>query len=240
MKASRSGRASQANWRRGRSRRPAPPTDRRKLVVFAGIAAVLVVAGLIVLGGVLRKDDTVQFASPAEGFVLGSPDAPVLITAWEDFQCPVCKTANASVLKQIDAEYVSTGKVRIQFRQFPFLGDESAWAAEASQCAADQQMFWAYHDVLFNAQRAENSGAFSKTHLKYMAADVGLDTIAFETCFDEGRHRDSVQAEKSEGAKLGVAGTPTFFVDGQRVADWRDYAAFKTLIERALAKRDGS
>lgn len=239
--ASRSGRVSQSTWRRGRRRRPPPPrrSDRRKLAAIAAVLAGVIVVGLILLGGVLRRDESVQFSSPAEGFILGSADAPVLITAWEDFQCPVCKAANTSVLKRIEEEYVSAGKVRIQFRQFPFLGDESYAAAEASQCAADQGMFWPYHDALFNAQGAENSGAFSKSNLKKIAAETGLAEAEFSACLDEGRHRDSVRAEKAVGEDLGVNATPTFFVEDQRVVDWRDYTAFKALIERALAKAAG-
>jgi protein-disulfide isomerase len=198
--------------------------------------ATAVVAGLIVLGGVLRKDSpTVQHTASATGFFLGQPDAPVLITAWEDFQCPVCKAANASVLKQIEDEYVSTGKVRIQYRQFPFLGPESTAAAEASQCAADQGKFWDFHDALFNAQRAENSGAYTKANLKKIAAGAGIDSMMFDKCVDESQHKESVQAEKKIGVDLGVNATPTFFVNGTQVKDWRDAASFKALIENALA-----
>ncbi len=226
--------------RRGDHQRPRR-SARRRLVLLAGAAAVSVVLALILLGDALRGGDSDLQArqAPASGFVLGSADAPVLITAWEDFQCPVCKLANTSVLQRIAAEYVNTGKARIQFRQFPFLGQESVWAAEASQCAADQHLFWDYHDAVFAAQRAENSGVFSKANLKKMAASVGLDTVAFDGCLDGGQHEDSVQAELQEGKKLGIDGTPTFFVNGKRVPDWRDYATFKALIDRALAEGEG-
>jgi len=225
--------------RAGQRRGPGPQrrrSQRRRLVALAAAAAAAAVVALILLGDALRDGSGgLQHTAPAEGFTLGSADAPVLITAWEDFQCPACRAANVSALRQIEADYVNTGKARIQFRQFPFLGAESVSAAEASQCAADQHRFWDYHDALFDAQRGENSGAFAKTKLKQIAADLGLDTVAFDACFDEGQHKDSVQAEKEEGVKLGVNATPTFFVNGRRVADWRDYAAFRSLIEDALA-----
>ncbi|HLF77669.1 MAG TPA: DsbA family protein [Dehalococcoidia bacterium] len=205
-------------------------------MAVAAVAAIAAVVALVVLGGALRDGgSTVQHTAEASGFVLGSADAPVLITAWEDFQCPICKAANASVLKQIEDEYVTAGKVRIQYRQFPFLGPESTYAAEASQCAADQHRFWDYHDALFNGQRAENSGTFSKANLKKVASSLGFDMGSFDTCLDESWHKDSVQAEKKIGQELGVNATPTFFVNGKPVKDWRDYSAFKALIDQALA-----
>jgi len=232
MTAAQRRRGAQAARRRTSHRKP----DRRKLVLMAAAGALVAVFALVVLGGVLRDGNgSVQHTAAASGFVLGSADAPVLITAWEDFQCPICKAANASVLKQIEAEYVTTGKARLQYRQFPFLGQESTLAAEASQCVADQGRFWDYHDALFNSQRAENSGAFSKANLKKAASSLGLDTVAFDACLDESQHKDSVQAEKKIGLELGVNATPTFFVNGKAVKDWRDYSAFKALIDQALA-----
>ncbi|HLF71173.1 MAG TPA: DsbA family protein [Dehalococcoidia bacterium] len=223
----------QQNAHRGYRRQA--PTDRRRLVFIAAAVAVVAVVGLIIAGGALRDSNKVSHEAPAEGFVLGSPDAPVTIMAWEDFQCPICKAANASVLKQVEQDYVTAGKAKILFRQFPFLGQESIWAAEASQCAADQGKFWDYHDALFNAQGAENSGALSKANLKRIAGDTGLDLTAFNTCFDSGAHQASVQAEKQEGAQLGISGTPTIFVNGTLVKDWRDYASLKSMIDAALA-----
>ncbi len=230
---------SAAQRRRGeQARRKASQrrSSRRKLVLLSAAGAISAVVLLVVAGGVFRHSSaSVQHTAEASGFVLGSPDAPVLITAWEDFQCPVCKAANASVLKQIEQDYVTAGKVRVQYRQFPFLGAESIVAAEASQCAADQGHFWDYHDALFNAQRAENSGVFSKSNLEKIAATAGLDSASFNSCFASGAHKASVLDEKKAGESLGVQATPTFFVNGKQVADWHDYSAFNALIDQALA-----
>jgi protein-disulfide isomerase len=206
------------------------------MVIFAGAAAIVAVVALIVIGGALRgNDEPVTHSAPAEGFILGDASAPVVIEAWEDFQCPICKAANGSTLRGIEEAYVSTGKAQLVFRQFPFLGAESYRAAEASQCAADQGGFWDYHDALFNAQGAENSGALSDAKLKQLASAQGLDAEAFAECLDSGQHSDSVAAEKAEGERLGVNATPSIFVDGERVENWRDYNAFAAMIEAALA-----
>jgi protein-disulfide isomerase len=211
---------------------------RMRLIAGVGAAAVAAVVALIVIGGVLRGDDAIEARlAPTDGFVLGSPDAKVVLTVWEDFQCPVCKAANASTLERIEEEYVNTGKVQVLFRQFPFLGNESTAAAEASQCAADQDAFWPYHDALFAAQGAENSGALNNGKLKSIASDLGLDMTAFNSCFDSGTHRASVQAEKEHGVHLGVTGTPAIFVDDVRVTDWRNYSAVAAMIDAALAQK---
>jgi protein-disulfide isomerase len=133
----------------------------------------------------------------------------------------------------VEEQYVNTGKAQVVFRQFPFLGPESLVAAQASQCAADQGAFWDYHDALFTAQGAENSGVFSNARLKEIAGSLNLDTAAFATCLDSGLHSASVAAEKADGVDLGVKGTPTFFVNGKRVEDWRDYGAFAAMIDSA-------
>ncbi len=206
------------------------------MLLITGAAAIVAVVALIAIGGLLRGGggSPVTHSAPAAGYILGDPAAPVVITAWEDFQCPICKAANASTLSGIEEAYVSTGKAQLVFRQFPFLGAESLSAAEASQCAADQDAFWNYHDALFTAQGAENSGVFSAAKLKEIAASLGLDTGAFNACVDSGEHSDSVAAEKAEGESLGVNSTPTIFVNGERVPDWRDYNGFAAMIDAAL------
>lgn len=206
------------------------------MIWAAGIAAVVAVAGLIFVGSMLRNGDTVQTVSAAQrdGRVLGDTSAPVIITAWEDFQCPVCKVASMGAMQEIIKEYVDTGKAQLHYRYFSFLGDESVRAAEAAEAAAAQGKFWEYHDALFTYQGAENSGAFSDERLIKLAQLVGLDVPAFETSLDSGEYEGVVKAELAEGEERGVSGTPTFFVNGERVSDWRDLEAFRAQIDSFL------
>jgi protein-disulfide isomerase len=223
--------------RQARDRANVKRRQRNRLMLIVAGVAIVAVAGLIVVGDALRSEDTtIRFPAQAAGRVLGSPDAPVTIEAWEDFQCPVCKAANASILAQIEKEYVETGKAKLEFKNYPFLGDESTAAAEAAECAAEQDLFWPYHDSLFAAQRAENSGAFSAGKLESIAAEVGLDTAEFAACVDSGRYEAAIKDEKSAGARQGVNATPIFFVNGVRVPDWRSYDDFAALIEQAAAR----
>jgi cyclophilin family peptidyl-prolyl cis-trans isomerase len=95
-----------------------------------------------------------------------------------------------------------------------FLGEESQWAAEAAECAGEQEKFWEYHDTLFANQKGENQGAFSKDNLKKFAADLKLDTSKFNQCFDSGKYTDKIKKSNDDAAQLGVSSTPTVLVNG--------------------------
>lgn len=115
-------------------------------------------------------------------------------------------------------------------------GSESRRAAEASECAREQGEFWNYHALVFANQQGEGQGAFSDRRLKAFAETLGLDTQAFNTCFDSGRYAGDVQADEQLGRSLGVSGTPTVFVNGQRVQNPLDFGEFQRMIEAELAQ----
>jgi len=131
---------------------------------------------------------------------------------------------------------VDTGKVRFGYLHFAFLGEESQWSAEAAECAGDQNAFWEYHDYLFSHQNGENQGAFSKDNLKVFAADMKLDTAAFNTCLDSGKYTQLVTDQTNLGRGLGVQSTPTFAVNGQPVVGAIPYENFKQTIDALLAR----
>ena len=113
-----------------------------------------------------------------------------------------------------------------------FLGAESQWAAEASECATEQDAFWEYHDGLFARQSGENQGAFRKERLKQLAADLGLDTAAFNACLDSGKYAQLVRDETAAAQSLGVQKTPTFIVNGQPLLGAQPFEVFQRLIEQ--------
>ncbi len=114
------------------------------------------------------------------------------------------------------------------------MGQESRWAGEASECAAEQDAFWEYHDYLFANHAGENQGAFSKDNLKQFAVDLGLDSVAFDECLDSGRYVQVVQSETSAGQQVGVRSTPTFLVNGQPVIGAQPFEVFEQVIEEKL------
>lgn len=182
---------------------------------------------------------------------LGPKDAKVAVVIFEDFQCPYCgafsglnpemvnnmKSRDQSwepTVSNIKKDYVAAGKVKLVWKDYPFLGQESNWAAEAARCAQDQGKFWEYHDYLFSHQSGENQGAFSKENLKKFAQEIGLNTTEFNTCLDSGKHQKKMQEAQTYGQAVGVSGTPGTFVNGEYTSGAASYSQFKTAIDKAL------
>jgi protein-disulfide isomerase len=121
------------------------------------------------------------------------------------------------------------------WKQMAFLGDESQWAAEASECASAQGRFWQYHDRLFQETQGRGKGVFEKPLLKRYAADVGLDRAAFDQCLDDGRYSARVRAETEEGRRAGIQRTPTIEVNGERLVGVPQPDELRAVIQRAMA-----
>lgn len=115
------------------------------------------------------------------------------------------------------------------------MGQESFDAAEASECAADQDAFWEYHDLLFERQSGENQGAFDKENLKQFAADLELDTQAFNECLDSGKYTQVVQEQTRTAQSIGVSSTPAFVINGRAVIGAQPFDVFEQTIEQALS-----
>lgn len=178
------------------------------------------------------QDDYTYEAGEAPS--LGDANAPVTMIEFSDFECPFCARFHSDAYQDIKKNYVDTGKVRLVFKQFPLSFHPNAQkAGEASLCAHEQEMFWAYHDMLF-----ENQQALSVASLKKYAADLGLDTAEFNECLDSGKMAAQVQADMQEGVSLGVDGTPGFVINGQAVSGALPYAQFVQILDAALAGED--
>lgn len=124
--------------------------------------------------------------------------------------------------------------MRLEFKQFAFLSADSVTAAEASLCAADQDAFWPYHDMLF-----ANQGSFSDSDLKRYAETLDLDTGVFGSCLDGGKYTQEVRDQLAEGRAKGVTSTPTVLINGVMVAGAQPFEAFQLVIEEELAKAGG-
>ncbi len=196
-----------------------------------GIVAVMVALALIVLVG-LPAAATQRAKST--GNTLGDANAPVTLEVYADFQCPVCGQFDRGTLKQIEDKYVKTGKVRIVFDHFAFIGDESTRAAEASECANAQGKFWEYADTLFNNQAGENQGAFSDANLEKFAQQVGLDMNQYRTCMQNNTYLSKVQTSTQNGTARGVNATPTIFINGQLARGAITLAQFESIAGSLL------
>lgn len=216
----------------------------RNLRSVAALGATVVAAvALVIIVAVVQGDDNStsngsigdipDHTATANGMTLGRADAPVTIYEYSDFQCPFCARTAAEVVPRLDTDYLATGKAKLIFKNFAFLGQESKWAAEAAACAGDQEKFWDYHNKLFEEQNGENKGAFKVENLKRFAQEIGLKQGDFNTCFDEGKFTGQIADEISEAERRGVNSTPTFFV-GQDPVD-STYDAISKAIDAALA-----
>ena len=175
----------------------------------------------------------------ADGYALGSPDAPVAIEVWEDFQCPFCQRFTFQVKPALVERFVETGPARLTFRDLAFLGDESQWAAVAASLAADQDRFWPFHDHLFGNLLGENVGSYSLERLLAIGEASGLDMPRFR----EGlvleaarqRFREIDATSRAAAATLGITATPTVTVNGV-VLESPDLDTVSAAVEAALAE----
>jgi protein-disulfide isomerase len=213
-------------------------------VYIAGAGVALSLVGVMILLGTVGGDEgdganaevvvptPRTLDAPTQGTIYGNQEAPVTITEYLDFQCPVCLRAESAVIAPVVEKYVLAGQAKLDVKSIAILGDESVAAAAAAECASDQDAFWPYHDILFANQGAENDGGYNDSRLKQFAAAVGLDTADFNSCFDSGIYEDQVESSTDAAAALGVKGTPTIFVDGVRVET--SVEGISAAIDRAL------
>jgi protein-disulfide isomerase len=202
-----------------------------------GLLAVVIVGALVVVAIlVLLTQGKSPALTPAElaGESQGAANAPVVVVEYGDYQCPSCRQWFLGPYQQLKTDYIDTGRVRFVFRNMAFIGNESTWAAEAAQCAADQGQFWAYHDLLYQKQGPENSGTFSIDNLKQFAASLGLDTAQFNQCLDSGKYLSLVQQQSAEAQQMGISSTPSLLVNGKLVQNGSSYPALQAAIEAAL------
>lgn len=145
---------------------------------------------------------------------LGRDDAPVIVVEFSDFQCPACGHAEPTV-RELRAEFGD--RVQLQWRNLPLveMHPDAHLAAEAAMAAGAQGRFWEMHDRLFADQRH-----LDRASLERDAAAIGLDLPRFRYDLDTHAFAAAVDADAALATRLGVTGTPTFFVDGQRIARW--------------------
>ena len=215
--------------------------ERRQTLLILGIivaVAVLLIGGAIILSNRSPASTFTATAStrptPAgaqqNARAWGPADAPIKIEEYLDYQCPACGAYNKSFEEGVIDAFAKTGKVRYEVHSMSFIGQESVDAASAALCAADQNKFWEMHNTLFASQNGENQGTFTKAHLKELAAAIGMDTNAFNTCLDSDKYAQQVTQDRDEGDKRGVNQTPTFFVNNKMVVGVQSADDFKKIF----------
>lgn len=231
----------------GRARRKAAQEQevrRKQLLGLGGAVAVALVVALVLIllnrppdiGAPIIAAAPLPADIQESGTTLGAADAPASIVEWGDYQCPGCGIFAREVAPRLITEYVEPGKASFEFRDFSFLGEESFRASEAAACADDQGAFWPYHDTLYTNQRGENQNAFSDVRLKEIAKSLSLDTAKFTSCLDSGEKRAEVEQSAADARAEGINSTPSVFINGTRIEDWRNWDAVKAALDALLAK----
>lgn len=171
--------------------------------------------------------------------ILGDPNAPVAVVEYGDYQCPFCGKFFEESEQAIREQYVKSGKVKMIFRNFQFLGPESVVAAEAAECAKDQSQFWAYHDALYTAEIAdgqEHNGNLDRKLFVKLAENLKLDTKAFASCFDAQKYTNQIKEDIANAQAAGINSTPIVFVNGKKFVGALPFEQFKQAIDEALAQ----
>jgi protein-disulfide isomerase len=160
----------------------------------------------------------------------GGDKAPVTIVEFSDFHCPFCKRV-VPTLAQVESKYGD--KVKLVFRDFPIdsLHPGASKAHEAARCADEQGKFWAYHDKLFAAPANSSPELFNR-----FAKEVGLNGAAFETCLSGAKYQAAIKKDIEEGQRLGVTGTPAFFINGRLFTGAQPLEVFARVIDEELAR----
>lgn len=160
----------------------------------------------------------------------GNPKAPVMIVEFSDYQCPYCRQMEDTI-KEVLAQYGD--KVSLAYRDFPLraIHSQAEIAAEASRCALEQGRFWEYHDQLFAASKLD------KDSLVEYARNLKLDDKQFGSCLTSERYKAEIKKDSEEGKKVGVRGTPVFFINGVTLYGAQPHDAFTRLIDDELQRK---
>jgi protein-disulfide isomerase len=217
----------------------------RFYVVLAGAAVVLAVGMFTMLksdGGAAPTAATGAPPTVADdgfrGYSLGQGDAPVEITEYLDFECPVCASFAVIQMPTIKEQLINTGKVRWRYRDYPLPNHRySRFSAHAAQCAGAQGRFFEMHDQLFYNHSWAQTGKDPSRLFRDLAQKSGVNLEAYDTCMEAGRYAQRIEFSRQEGERALVNGTPTFFANGKQLNFRRLPTSddFKTVVDSIIA-----
>lgn len=211
--------------------------------VFGGLIAatvILIVGAVFFLGGKESPNSQAQTANPTtfskknlvddESWKVGSDSAKVTVVEFGDYQCPTCKVY-APVVESMKSKYKN--KILFVYRHFPIVQAHpfAMSAASAAEAAGSQGKFWEYHDKLYKI-----SPSLERENLIKIAEDLKLDMTKFKTDMDSDASRQNVLDDLAAGNKVGVNGTPTFFINGKQysLSELQNLKGFEAIINPLL------
>jgi len=182
----------------------------------------------------IQPSDTSGF----RGYLKGSPDAPVEITEFADYQCPFCQTFATLQMPTIEERLIKTGRLRWRYRDFPLQQHPfSRLAAHSAACADEQGKYWEQHNRIYEGQAewaaARDAGPLFR---RYAQAD-GLDLGRYDACMKAGKYAGRIQASLDEGVQAGVNSTPTLLVGNRLYRGRFDSDAITKLVDSLAPRR---
>ncbi len=182
---------------------------------------------------------SVDFLTSNLSPVLGSENAPITMIEFGDYQCYYCNNFFHNTESDIVKNYVDTGKVKMYFKDFTIIGQDSVTAANAAHCAQEQGKFWEYHDILYTNWSGENTGWASATNLTQFSKQLGLNQDEFNQCMSQSKYISVIRGSVSDANNLGLTGTPDFFIVGPdntvtKVVGAQPYAVFDEIFKSKL------
>jgi protein-disulfide isomerase len=191
-------------------------------------------AGLLALGAAQRQDDLLAARSK------GSPAAPVTVYEMSDFQCPYCARFWRETLPILEREYVSTGRVRLVYVNFPLPMHRNAVpAAELAMCAAQQQKFWPVHDLLYRHQARWSNLSEPGPFFLALGDSAGADRERLVECLRTGATRELVRSDANGSLQTGARSTPSFYIEGALMVGAQPVEVFRAVLDSVLAARAG-
>jgi protein-disulfide isomerase len=224
------------------AKRPATSTRAFYLVI-----AVIAVGGIAALTYASTRPKTTALVDPIDttlapvqssGYVMGNANAPLEVTEFGDFECPACGSFANLTEPDLRKNYVTTGKIRWRFIDFPLNVHRNTWqASRAAACADEQGQFWAFHDLLYDTQDQWNSEATDNPDkiMKQLGRKLGLKTDQFDQCVDTKKYQAKIQAHLKLAELRKIMQTPTFILGTQQIVGGQPYDVFSKILDSALA-----
>ena len=217
----------------------------KRFYVALGIIALI---GLGVLAYLTLRPATVSIpanvtvqpsdTSGFRGYVKGSPDAPVEITEFADYQCPFCQTFATLQMPTIEDRLIETGRVRWRYRDFPLQQHSFArLAAHSAACAHEQGKYWEQHDRIYEGQSEWAAARNAASIFRDYARAIGLNLEQYDACMNAGKYAGRIQASLNEGVQLGVSSTPTLLVGDRLYRGRFDSDAIIKLVDSLAPRR---
>lgn len=216
--------------------------------------AIAVLLGAVIIGGafVYGQGGTprepavagavdIKEVSLESGPSVGDADAPVVMAIWYDYQCPFCKQFELDAVAQLYTNYVQTGKLRILIKDFQFLGPDSATAALFGRAVweAYPERFYEWYVAMAENQDEEHGGFGNLATIQAMTRELGgmdVDRITRLTEENRASYQAAIEADRAEGAKFGISGTPSMIIGTTVLSGAQPYERVKALVEEQLAK----